>query len=289
MVIQFIIIMILLILLIGSLSIIKREYVYYKSYENARILKSVCISDIYDELKSGDIILYKCNSLSISGILANNYYTHIGMVVKYKDNGDSIGDDISDDISDDIGDSIDDIENKNIENKDTYKQTTDTYISETNPAFEYLPRDYKINNWYGLRPHIQKKIGWKTNYGADLLPLLVRLKYYPGECFIMKLNKPLDVIREQILLNAIEEKCPYPTAPQAMAIVVEKTILQNQKTYARHCFQHIAKLLDTMNITNNILDEYGFFSICNKIAYIDGKKLNDGFLYETPIKIIYDI
>lgn len=269
MVIYIIIIMVLLLLLIGSLSIIQREYIYYKNYENARILKSSQISDIYDELKSGDIILYKCNSLSISGILANNYYTHIGMVVK-STNCDGAA--------------------ANDNNCDVYKQVTDLYVSETNPAFEYLPRDYKTNNWYGLRPHIQKQqTGWKTNYGSDLLPLLVRLKYYPGECFIMRLNKPLDIKRNNLLLRAVKEKCPYPTPLQAMSILAEKNIAQRQKTYARHCFQHIAKLLDTMNITNNMLDEFGFFSVCNKVAYIDGEKLNDGFLYETPIKIIYDI
>ena len=261
--------MILLILLIGSLSIIQKEYTYYKNYEYARILKSVQISDIYDDLKSGDIILYKCNSLSISGLLGNNYYSHIGMVVKY---------DIADNVNNDI---------TNI--NDDYKQVTDIYISETNPAFEYLPRDYKINNWYGLRPHIQKQVGWKTNYGADLLPLLVRLKYYPGDCFIMRLNKPLDTKRNSILLGAVKEKCPYPTPLQAISILAEKNIIQKQKTYARHCFQHIAKLLDAIHITNNILDEYGLFSICNKVAYIDGDKLNDGFVYETPIKIIYDL
>jgi len=278
MVIYIIIIMILLILLIGSLSIIQREYIYYKNYENARILKSVQISDIYDKLKSGDIILYKCNSLSISGILANNYYTHIGMVVKYDS---AANDSAANDSAATDGAAA---------NCDAYKQVTDVYISETNPAFEYLPRDYKINNWYGLRPHIKKhQTGWKTNYGSDLLPLLVRLKYYPGECFIMRLNKPLDVKRNNHLLNAVKEKCPYPTPLQAISILAEKNIAQRQKTYARHCFQHIAKLLDTMNITNNMLDEFGFFSVCNKVAYIDGEKLNDGFLYETPIKIIYDL
>jgi hypothetical protein len=137
----YIIIIVLLLLLIGTFAILNKQYSYIRKYENARILKSVKISDIYDTLKSGDIILYKCNGLSISGLLSNIYYTHIGIVIKY-------------------------------DNANNANRLSDLYISETNPAFEYLPRDYKINNWYGLRPHIKKhQTGWKTNYGSDLLPL----------------------------------------------------------------------------------------------------------------------
>lgn len=276
--------MVLLLLLIGAFAIFNKQYSYIQRYENARILKSVQISDIYDTLKSGDIILYKCNGLSISGLLSNIYYTHIGMVIKYDTsiNAPSLLNNIT----------------LNNGHKDPYKtiplnknRLSDLYISETNPAFEYLPRDFAQNNWYGLRPHIKKTNhdGWLTNYGADILPLLIRLKYYPGDCFIMRLNKKLDSHRQQILEAAVEEKCPYPTPIQGLKILSEKKILHKQKTYARHCFQHVAKLLDTIKLTNNLLDDSGVISICNEIGYIDGKVLNSGFQYETPIKIIYDI
>jgi hypothetical protein len=174
---------------------------------------------------------------------------------------------------------------------DPYNNKTDLYISETNPSYEYLPRGYKMNNWYGLRPHLEKTRhnGWITNYGTDLLPLLVRIKYFPGDCFIMKLNKPLDAKKENILYSAISEKCPYPTPVQAIKILAEKKILKEQKTYARHCFQHVAYLLDKMNITNNILENNGLISICAKLAYIDGQKLNSGYEYQTPVRIVYDI
>ena len=83
MTIYIIIIMLLSILLIGAFSILHRSYHFFKKYENARILKSIPISEIYDELKNGDIILYKCNTISISSILSQVYYSHIGMVIKY--------------------------------------------------------------------------------------------------------------------------------------------------------------------------------------------------------------
>jgi hypothetical protein len=261
--IQPLIILILLVLLISVFSVLSAEFTYYKKYENARILKYVNISDIYDNLKSGDIILYKGNTLAITGVLSNTYYTHIGMVIK-QDNGQDNGQDIK----------------------------TDLYISETNPSYEYLPKDYKNkNNWYGLRPYYQTEPynGWKTKYGSDLLPLLIRIKYFPGDCFIMRLNKELDQKRQKILYSAIQEFCPYPTPSQIIKMAIEKKILKSQKTYARHCFQHVAYLLDKMKLTNNILDSSGIVSICGEIGYIDGKKLNDGYTYDTPIKILYDI
>jgi hypothetical protein len=258
--IQPIIILILLILLISVFSVLNVELAYYKKYENARILKHVNISDIYDTLKSGDIILYKGNTLALVGVLSNTYYTHVGMVIK-----------------------------KDCDNR----LKTDLYISETNPSFEYLPKDYKnINkNWYGLRPYSQKEpyCGWKTKYGSDLLPLLIRIKYFPGDCFIMRLNKELDQTRIKKLFSASNEFCPYPTPSQVIRIAIEKQILNTQKTHARHCFQHVAYLLDKIKLTNNILDSSGIVSICGEVGYIDGKKLNDGYEYETPIKIIYDI
>jgi hypothetical protein len=43
-----------------------------------------------------------------------------------------------------------------------------------------------------------------------------------------------------------------------------------------------------INITNNISDN-GIYSICKKIANIYQEKLNDGYQYNTPIKILYDV
>jgi hypothetical protein len=290
--------MVLLILVIGAFAILNKQYSYIQRYENARILKSVKISDIYDTLKSGDIILYKCNGLSISGLLSNIYYTHIGIVVKYDDNANYLKNHNDNYLGNCSCLDVKYLGNSN--HRDLYKsiplqpnkkRLSDLYISETNPAFEYLPRDHNPNNWYGLRPHLQKAQhdGWITNYGSDILPLLIRLKYYPGDCFIMRLNKELTPERKQLLEVCVEEKCPYPTPIQGLKILSEKKILKQQKTYARHCFQHVAHLLDQINITNNMLSSNGVISICNELGYIDGKVLNNGYQYETPIKIIYDI
>jgi hypothetical protein len=265
--IQFFIILILILILIGSIAIIKREFNYFQKYENVRILNYIPISELYDNLKTGDIILFKSHSKSLSStVLTHVYYTHIGIVIK-----------------------------PNIHSHlhkiplYTNKEEIPLYISETNPAFEYLPINYKNGNFDDLKPAKYKHDGWRTNNGTDLLPLLIRIKYYPGDSFIMSLNKKLDPNRENLLIKYTKEFCPYPTPIQGLKILMEQKFSNKQKTNARHCYQHVANLLDKINITNNLFSDYGVISICNKLAYIYGEELNDGYMYNTPIKIIYDI
>jgi len=287
--IQYIIIIILVILLIATVSMLYRGIGYYKKYENFRMLKYVKISNIYDDLKSGDIILYKCNTISLPSVfLTHVYFSHIGIVLK--NNGNIKG-------------------SKN-----------ELFISETNPGFEYIPGgdsnegnnkdsngkdsnegnnkdsnednnkdsnedNNKDSNGKDTKANIIK--GHQTNYGSDILPFLIRIKYYPGDCFIVRLNKPLDEKRENELIKYAHEECPYPTILQGLNIFIEQSF-GKQKTRARHCFQHVGYLLDKINITNN-MSSNGIYSICKKMANIHKEELNDGYQYEMPIKILYDI
>ena len=264
--IQFIIILVLIVILIGSISIIRREFNYFQKYENVRILNYIPISELYDSLKTGDIILFKSHSKSLSStVLTHVYYTHIGIVIKpHMHMGKA---------STSLCLNADEIP---------------LYISETNPAFEYLPINYNSKN-FDLKPAKYTHNGWRTNNGTDLLPLLIRIKYYPGDSFIMSLNKKLDPKREDLLIKYTKEFCPYPTPVQGLQILMEQKFTNKQKTDARHCYQHVANLLDRINITNNLFSDYGVISICKKLAYIYGEKLNDGYMYNKPIKIVYDI
>ena len=267
--IQLIIIILLLLLLIATCSILKREFSFFCKYQNARILNSITISETYDDLKSGDIILFKSNAISFSSaIFTHIYYSHIGIVVRGSN-----------------------LTMQKLPGDPHREYINELYISETNPSFEYLPIDYaNKNNWYGLNPNLKNNShnGWKTKYGTDLLPLLVRIKYYPGDSFLMRLNKKLDPERESLLIKHCQERCPYPSPLQGAKILIEEKF-GKQRTYARHCYQHVANILDKINITNNILSENTCLSICDKITYIPEKELNDGYKYEIPIKLLYDI
>ena len=126
--IQSIIIIILVILLIGAISLLHRGFNYYKKYENFRILKYVKMSDIYDELKSGDIILYKCNTISLSSVfLTHVYFSHIGIVIKNNNMQILINENIKTSKNDPYL-----FKKENIKN--------DLFISETNPSFEIISK-----------------------------------------------------------------------------------------------------------------------------------------------------
>lgn len=217
----------LIILLILLTTITIKLYHYYKKYEYYKNDKYIKISKIYDELKSGDIILFKSNAIFyINVFLTNGYYTHIGIVVK----------------------------KNNI-----------LYISEINSYGNiYLPPNYKTSNH------------------SELFPLLIRIKYFAGDCYLVELNKNLDKKRENILLNYSDEKILYPTPFQRFINYFTKNIS------VRHCFQYVGYILDKMGITNNIMSN-NIINICSTVENIFTKKLNDEYQYNSPIRIIYDI
>jgi hypothetical protein len=214
----------ILLLILGT--IIVKIYNHYKKYEYYKNNKYINISNIYDELKTGDLILFKSNAIFYVNIfLTNTYYTHVGMIVK----------------------------KNNI-----------LYISETNSNnTEYMPN-------------------YKTNCHSELLPLLIRIKHYPGNCFLMKLNKPLTNEKEILLLKYLDEKYPYPTSFQ----IFINYFIKNNKL--RHCFQHVGHLLDKIGLTTNIMSN-NIINICDAVENIFTKKINNGYQYDSPIKILYDI
>jgi len=208
------------------ITMIIKIYNHYKKYEYYKNEKYIEISNIYDELKNGDIILFKSNTIFYVNIfLTNTYYTHIGMVVK---------------------------------------KNGILYISETNAGdVLYTPN-------------------CKTKNCSELLPLLIRIKYYPGDAFLMKLNKPLTSEKEELLLKYSNEKIPYPTSFQAFINYFTRN------NNIRHCFQHVGNLLDKIGITTNIMKN-NIINICPAVENIYTKKINDGYQYNTPIKILYDL
>jgi hypothetical protein len=123
---------------------------------------------------------------------------------------------------------------------------------------------------------------YKTNYGTDIIPLLIRIKHYPGDCFLMKLNKPLDLGKESQLIKYVHEQTPYPTAFQSVINYFTKN------NNIRHCFQHVGNLLDKIGLTSNIMKN-NIINICNAVENIYTKKINDGYQYNSPIKILYDV
>lgn len=151
------------------------------------------------------------------------------------------------------------------------------YITEAQTGAELMPRPGKSD--FRMRP------------GADITPLLTRLKYYTGSYYILRLSRPLDPEREELVKNIAErtyqDRYPYPSTKQLVLG------LFGVKTRSRHCFQHVAHILDKIGLTplhrSAPLQDSGFLKICDEICEIHKRQLPDGYYYEPPCQLIYDI
>ena len=133
---------------------------------------------------------------------------------------------------------------------------------------------------------------YRMKWGADSAPMLTRLKYYTGNAYVMRLSRALDPAREQ-LLKATAERLhragyAYPTSQQAVAAVA-----LGRRAAARHCFQHTAHLIDEVGLTpldrDAPLADSGFIRVCHDVCGLARRPLPDGYCYEPPIELIYDV
>ena len=199
------------------------------------------VSDAYDTLKTGDIVMHISSThLPSTSGGAQIYYSHTSIVMK---EGDSV------------------------------------YLSETSLGSEIMPSDVD-------------GVSHMLSPGATISPLLTRLKYYTGQCFLMRLNRNLDPIREESLKAEAEYLCrnsyPYPRMRHVLT-----AILTGKQTGKRQCFQHVAHLLDTINLTptdlSNPLSHQGFIRTCRIMCDLHTKTLPDGYKYSPPVELLYDI
>ena len=254
------ILLILCIIVIGYFSgITHKSSKYYAKYERNRIFNRCNISEIYDDLKSGDIILFKGYGDPYFNILCDCFFQHAGMVIRYTP-----------------------------EEAKQYGKKSDLYIIESSPNNVYLPIDYSDYKKYGkkccnIEPDMSKHIGWKFKNGLVACPLLMRLKYCYGNYYIMRLNKELTPEMNNILL--------YTTNIKSKHIGTISTIQKifHKKKIVFHCFQFILFILYQMRITDNYIKKSNVFTSCNKLSYIYNDNLNFGYKYDKPMQILYDL
>jgi hypothetical protein len=233
---------------------------YYAKYERNRIFNRCNISEIYDDLKSGDIILFKGYGNPYFNILCDCFFQHAGMIIRYTP-----------------------------EEAKQYGKKSDVYIIESSPNNVYLPIDYVNDKKYGkqscnIEPDMSKRIGWKFKDGLVACPLLIRLKYYYGNCYyIMRLNKELNPEMKINLLNITNIKNIHIGAISTIQKIF------NAKKIVFHCFQFILFILDQMRITDNYIKKSNVFTSCNKLSYIYNDKLHFGYKYDKPMQILYDL
>lgn len=154
------------------------------------------------------------------------------------------------------------------------------YTSESTPGGPIMPNPD--------RPGAEYHMKW----GATLTPFFTRIKFYAGTVYVMRLSRPLDPAREQRLKATADRLhsvgAPYPTMLQ---MFVSAWLGRNSP--ARHCFQHVAHLLDEARLTpldlGAPLTDSGSLQVCRDICGLPGRALPDGYSYAPPIALMYDI
>lgn len=215
------------------------EYIY--SHHAVRHPR-VPISEAYQTLKTGDILMHLSHLPSNSNLTHQAFFSHVSMLMR---EGDLI------------------------------------YTSEAQTGTELMPNaDRPGTDYYMAR-------------GAASAPLLTRLKFASDTVYVMRLSHPLDPTREERLKATADQlhrvQYPYPTACQALTA----SLLARGDIPARHCFQHVAYLVDTAGLTpldqEPPLAKRGFFQVCRDISDLPGRALPDGYYYTPPVELIYDI
>jgi len=128
--------------------------------------------------------------------------------------------------------------------------------------------------------------------GAASAPMLTRVKFYNGMTFVMPLSRALNPECERIVKDTADQihktGYAYPTLRQGFA-----SAMFGCKTATRHCFQHVAHLLDTAGLTplnqDKPLAESGFLQVCQTVSNLANCALPDGYHYERPVRLLYDI
>lgn len=135
-------------------------------------------------------------------------------------------------------------------------------------------------------PGREVRMGW----GAVLVPFLVRVKNYAGLVYVSRLARRLGPESAGRLCAAAEEAAssvyPYPTVSQILLGFV------GRQQAARHCFQHVAHLIDAAGLTpagrGGPLTEAGFIEVCHEVCGLPGRPL-PGNTYGAPVQLLYDV
>lgn len=123
---------------------------------------------------------------------------------------------------------------------------------------------------------------------SRLSPLLSRLKNYCGAAYWVALGAPLSAEQKDSLWRAAQVRHPYPSALQALAGFL------GFKTESRHCFQHVAWMLDQAGLVPDgtapkKLEDEGFLGTARAVLALPGARLQGGARYLQPKLLLYDL
>lgn len=123
----------------------------------------------------------------------------------------------------------------------------------------------------------------KRSAGAHVFKLLARLKNYDGSFYLMRLNKPLDKQREDLLIETANSATGhvYPGLKAGLKYLL------GMNDESRHCFQHTAFLLEKINLLPK--DFKPDFISSAQISSFYKIELPDKYMYQFPVQLLHDL
>lgn len=252
------VLVVILIILVGVtfalMANLIEHFVMYPVYYCPRVR----ISQLYPEIKTGDIILYASAAQGfVNGIVTHTYFSHCGMAIRDEAPPDAAPPDAG---PPDAG-----APKKGApEEEDPLPMV---YVSEGQPGTKFMPAPG--GGFARMRA------------GTATVPFLARLKYYTGVCYIMRLSRPLAPDREAAVKAAARAPHPYSTLTE---FVAEMFVGGGG---SRHCFQHVAHLTRLAGLVRGPFP--GLVEVCREVCDMYRRGLPDGYRYEPPVQIVYDI
>ncbi|MDF1728655.1 MAG: hypothetical protein P1U53_12990 [Sulfitobacter sp.] len=120
-----------------------------------------------------------------------------------------------------------------------------------------------------------------------VLPLLARLKTYPGTPFVHSLQRPLGAAQKAALWAAAQTPIPYMSAKSlAVAGFLRATWTRGEM----HCWQHTLWLLQQAGVSPAGREwDLGAISVLRELKKLDHTPLSGGNSFAPPVQLIYDL
>ena len=162
-----------------------------------------------------------------------------------------------------------------------------TFIHERtfgHQQFAHVGMVVKINNElysYEISPEYIEQNILDSNYGVKLIPLYECINNYAGNVFIVSLKNKLSLDKENIIISQINNKKYHYLSDYKIFLLY---LLNSRYIYKNEmvCSEFIAKILDDVEITNNISKSKKKELTTNVI------NLSNSNIYHNPIHIILD-
>jgi len=149
-----------------------------------------------------------------------------------------------------------------------------------------------ISETMGDGCYLLREVEKRTGKGGFQMPLLARLKDYPGNLFYMELDRALDAATEGAIRRAADRSLghPYPSKLGLFLNFLGFRESAGRRGHSRHCFSHVAAILNGVGLHPRGAPISGVGSdIARAIPRLFRDELENPARYRRPVSLLYDV